>query len=551
MDGLGALDRPLAGLEKPRAGPISLLPMSVGRLVPPSKGFRTEVSMSKGFAPLMISNLALLIASCTAVAAPAPASASAPADPAQTGESTALTVYNQGFAVVRESFALELKAGLNEIRRSGTTAQLEPDSVIFRDPTGAAAFRVLEQSYRNDPVSQGLLLSMFEGQEIDFQRELQGLGLTTVRGRILRSGYDATQARQGNYYSQQQPLIEVGGKLQFQLPGVPLFPSLGSDTILQPTLSWRVDSPAAARFQAELAYVTAGLSWKADYNLVAPAAGDIVDLVGWITVDNKSGKRFDDARMKLMAGDVNKIQTQNMRGKLGMMPMAAMERDEGAVVTEKSFDEYHLYTLANPATIRDGETKQVEFVRAAGLTARRLFAYDGASQGQFWLSDGANQDPGYGTQSQKKIWVMREFHNSAANRLGMPMPKGRLRFYQRDDDAQLEFLGENEIDHTPKDEWVRVYVGNSFDLVGERSRTDFKVDSRGHWMDESFEITLRNHKREAAQVRVVEHLYRWTNWQIVKPSQEWKKQDAQTIEFDVDVPADGEVKVAYTVHYTW
>jgi len=501
----------------------------------------------------MISNLALLIASCSAVAAPAPPVTRAPtsAGPAQGGESTALTVYNQGFAVVRESFPLELQAGLNEIRRSGTTAQLEPDSVIFRDPTGAAAFRVLEQSYRNDPVSQGLLLSMFEGQEIDFQRELQGLGITIVRGRILRSGYDATQARNGNYYSQQQPLIEVAGRLQFQLPGVPLFPSLGNDAILQPTLSWRVDSPAAARFQAELAYVTAGLSWKADYNLVAPAAGDIVDLVGWITVDNQSGKRFDEARMKLMAGDVNKIQPQNMRGKLGMMPMAAMERDGSAVVTEKSFDEYHLYTLANPTTIRDGETKQVEFVRAAGVTAKRLFVYDGASQGQFWFGDVANQDPGYGTQSQKKVWVMREFQNSEANRLGMPLPKGRLRFYQRDDDAQLEFLGENEIDHTPKDELVRVYVGNSFDLVGERSRTDFKIDSRGRWMDESFEVTLRNHKREPAIVRVVEHLYRWTNWQIVKPTQEWKKKDAQTIEFDVAVPADGEMKVAYTVHYSW
>jgi hypothetical protein len=498
----------------------------------------------------MITNLGLLFASCAAVAPtpPSPQHATAPTS----GESTALTVYNQGFAVVRESFPLELRAGANEVRRSGTTAQLEPDSVIFRDPTGAAQFRVLEQSYRNDPISQGLLLSLFEGKEIEFQRPIpEGAGFVLVRGRILRSGYDAVQARHGNYLGQQQPLIEVDGRLQFQLPGVPLFPSLADDAILEPTLSWKIASAAAAKFQAELAYVTGGLTWKADYNLVAPAAGDVVDLVGWVTVDNRSGKRFDEARVKLMAGDVNKIQPADNVARLGFRGKVAMERDEAAVVTEKSFDEYHLYTLANPTTIRDGETKQVEFVRASGVTARKLFVYDGAAQGQFWLSDGANQDPGYGTNSQKKVWVMREFHNSEANRLGMPLPKGRLRFYQRDEDGQLEFLGENEIDHTPKDELVRAYVGNAFDIVGERTRTDFKIDSARDWMDETFEIKLRNHKQEAVEVRVVEHLYRWTNWQIAKSSREWTKKDAQTIEFRASVPPEGEAVLSYTVHYSW
>lgn len=498
--------------------------------------------MNHGVLVLMSMNLGLLFASCTAVA------------PLQqpAGESTALTVYNQGFAVVRESFPLELRAGANEVRRTGTTAQLEPDSVIFRDPTGAAQFRVLEQSYRNDPISQGLLLSLFEGKEIEFQRPApEGIGFTIVRGRVLRSGYDALQARAGNYYGAQQPLIEVDGRLQFQLPGVPLFPSLADDAILQPTLTWQVASPAAARFQAELAYVTAGLMWKADYNLVAPEAGEQVDLVGWVTVDNKSGKRFDAARVKLMAGDVNKIQPSGSASHLGFRAKVAMELDQSAVVTEKSFDEYHLYTLPNPTTIRDGETKQVEFVRASGVTAKKLFVYDGAAQGQFWLSDGANQDPNYGMQSQKKVWVMREFQNAEANRLGMPLPKGRLRFYQRDSDGQLEFLGENEIDHTPKDELVRVYVGNAFDIVGERTRTDFKIDHARDWMDETFEIKLRNHKKEAVEVRVVEHMYRWTNWALPQASQTWKKKDAQTVEFTANVPADGEVAITYTVHYTW
>lgn len=506
--------------------------------------------MNHGVSVLMITNLGLLFASCTAALPTQQPRTAAGA------ESTALTVYNQGFAVVRESFPLELRAGANEVRRSGTTAQLEPDSVIFRDPTGAAQFRVLEQSYRNDPISQGLLLSLFEGKEIEFQRPApEGIGFTIVRGRILRSGYDAVQARAGNYYGTQQPLIEVDGRLQFQLPGVPLFPSLsansGDDAILQPTLTWQVSSPAAAKFQAELAYVTGGLSWKADYNLVAPEAGEQVDLVGWVTVDNKSGKRFDAARVKLMAGDVHKIQPVSTAAQLGYRGKVAMELDQSGVVTEKSFDEYHLYTLPSAMTMRDGETKQVEFVRASGVTAKKLFVYDGAAQGQFWFSDSANQDPGYGMQSQKKVWVMREFQNSEANRLGMPLPKGRLRFYQRDTDGQLEFLGENEIDHTPKDELVRVYVGNAFDIVGERTRTDFKIDSARDWMDETFEIKLRNHKQEAVEVRVVEHLYRWTNWQIAKSSQEWAKKDARTIEFRAALPPDGEAVITYTVHYSW
>jgi hypothetical protein len=509
----------------------------------------------------LIPSIGLLAVVCAApgvtaqpllLAAPGVSTAS-PSGPVRAQDAVALTVYNQGFAVVRETFPLELVAGVNEVRRSGTTAQLEPDSVILRDAAGANALRVLEQSYRNDPISQGLLLSLFEGQELEFQKQLEGQGVWIVRGRVIRSGYDATQARNGNYYGPQQPLIEVDGKLQFQLPGLPLFPSLGDDAILRPTLSWKIQSPAAAKFQAELAYVTQGLSWHADYNLVAPAQGEEVDVVGWVSLQNDSGKRFDDARIKLMAGDVNKVQPNDMRGKLGYLAArgGAAGPDSSPVVTEKSFDEYHLYTLANPTTIRDGELKQVEFVRAAGVRAAKLFVYDGAASGQFYFGDSAIQDPGYGTQANKKVWVMREFKNSEANRLGLPLPKGRLRFYQRDDDGQLEFLGENQIDHTPKDETVRVYVGNAFDVVGERVRTDFQVDGARDWMDESFELKLRNHKREPVEVRVVEHLYRWTNWKIAQSSQPWTKQDAQTIEFGATLAPDGEAKITYTVHYSW
>jgi hypothetical protein len=235
------------------------------------------------------------------------------------------------------------------------------------------------------------------------------------------------------------------------------------------------------------------------------------------------------------------------------MEAGAMRDAAAPVVREKSFDEFHLYTLERPATLRDNETKQVEFVRTTGIQSQRLYVYDGAQVDQYgyYNSDQIRNDPGYGTASNKKIWVMQEFKNSDTNHLGIALPKGRLRFYRRDSDGSLQFIGENTIDHTPKDEMIRVYTGNAFDIVGERKRTNYRVDSNAHWMDETFEIRVRNHKKEAANVRVVEHLYRWTNWKLVEQSHRFKKRDAQTIEFPVAVAPDGEQVVTYTVHYSW
>lgn len=488
------------------------------------------------------------------------ASRSGGASPAATDASAqALTVYNQGFAVVRDRVPLTLKPGDNEIRYSGMTAHLEPDSVILRDPTGALQFQIREQNYRNDPVTQQRLLQLYEGQTIDFLRTSAQGDESWVKGRVIRSGYQPpVYDAYGNqmYRPDQQPVIEVDGLLRFQLPGVPVFPALRDDTILQPTLNWKIQAATGFDGSLELAYVTGGMSWHADYNVVAPEIGDRVDFVGWVTVDNRTGRDFVDARIKLLAGDVNKLASgaevdARSRSFLGMAKAEAM----APVVTEKSFDEYHLYTLAHPTTLRDAQLKQVEFVRATGVPAKRLYVYDGAalntSAWQGWNPIQLRAEPGYGTESNPKVWVMREFRNDAASGLGIPLPKGRLRFYRQDDDRRLEFTGENQIDHTPKDETIRVYTGNSFDLVGERVRTDFKLDSGAKWLDETFEITLRNHKSEAVEIRVVEHLYRWKNWELRNASQESEKTESQTIEFRAQVPADGEHKIRYLVHYTW
>ncbi len=453
-----------------------------------------------------------------------------------------LTVYNENFAVVRQELPLDLKSGENSVNVNGITMHLEPDSVILRDPTGKHAVQVLEQNYRADPVSESLLLSLYEGKTLDFEVGTPQ-GVKIVKGKVIRSGYTPHNYFAMNRYGQEyyqgqmavaaeQPIIEVNGQLRFSVPGTPVFPSLTDDTILKPRLEWSLATDKAGKFPAEFSYVTSGMSWQADYNIVAPEKGDLVDIVGWVTMDNQTGKTFENARIKLMAGDVNKIQpgTMAVNGRI----YAGLSGFAGPIqppVTEKTFDEYHLYTLERTTTLRDRETKQVEFIRAAGVGTKQIYIYDGVkidvNRYNGWNWDNYRNDQSYGTESNPKVWVMREFVNSQTNHLGMPLPKGRVRFYRRNDDGQIEFTGENVIDHTPRDETVRVYTGSAFDLTGERRRTNYLMDSGKSTATESFEIKVRNHKKEPVDVRVVEHLYRALSWDIASRT------------------------ITYTAHYTW
>lgn len=478
-----------------------------------------------------------------------------------------LTIYNQNFAVVRDTIPLDLKAGVNSVVFEGATVHLEPDSVVLRDPAGAP-LQILEQNYRNDPLSQGLLLSMYEGKELEFYIREANKPDRVVVGKVLRSGYtphaqEAMQRYGQSYLMRQsamassgatgQPIIEMEGKIRFGLPGEPIFPSLGNDTILKPRLTWQINVPKPLKTEAEVGYITGGMSWEASYNVVAPEKGEKLDITGWVTMDNQSGRDFADARIKLMAGDVNKLQPEAAMPMMSRMRVAEDKEAEPAV-TEKTFDEYHLYTLERPTTLRDRETKQVEFIRAAGVQSELIYLYDGLAIDRNFVR-GADAlyrrtSEGFGSQSQTKVAVMREFKNTKANGLGMPLPRGRVRFY-RANGSQIEFTGENQIDHTPADELVKIYTGDAFDLVGERKRTDFRVDRSNNWADESFEITLRNRKKETAAIRVVEHLYRWNNWEIVEKSDPFTKTNAEEIQFRVELKPGEERKVSYKVHYSW
>ncbi|HSG70578.1 MAG TPA: hypothetical protein VLA12_09195, partial [Planctomycetaceae bacterium] len=327
-----------------------------------------------------------------------------------------------------------------------------------------------------------MLLSLFEGETIEFEKIVDG-NVQIIEGTIIRSGYEphvnaygrygqAYQARQQvvAHGGSGQPIVEVDGKLRFGLPGLPIFPSLGDDTILKPTLEWLIASNRKGKVDAEVSYLTGGMSWLADYNLVAPEESDTVELVGWITIDNQTGRAFEEATIKLMAGDVSKVADQQVDTfAMRAMESAVFDR-AGPQVDEKAFDDFHLYTINRKTTLRDRETKQVEFVRANAVQTKRVYVYDGAfinrNQYRGWNPEAIRQDQSFGTQSNPKVWIIQEIENTEENGLGIPLPKGKTRFYRQDaEDGRLEFTGENLIDHTPKNELLRINTGNAFDIV--------------------------------------------------------------------------------------
>jgi hypothetical protein len=458
-----------------------------------------------------------------------------------------VTIYNDGFATVKEDRTLNLTEGVSEVSVSDMSRLLEPDSVMIRElAEGSFGLRILEQSFVNDPLTEGLLLHQFEGKTLRFEEKRENGTIKETVGTIIRSGYVPGQGMN------EQPIIESEGAVRFSLPGQPVFEGIDSTAFLKPSLVWQLASKAAGECPIEVAYVTAGMSWEATYNLVTPAEGsDAFDVSGWISLNNNTGKTFDDAEIKLIAGDVAKVQpTRRARREDAMYDFGAALADSSAMPEERPFDEFHLYTLPRPVQLRNNELKQVEFLRATGVKGNRYYVYN--PMVSYRYGGGVNNDANYGTQADKKVGVRIEISNSETNQLGVPLPKGRMRLYRTDDkDGRREFTGESVMDHLPKNELLKLDMGNAFDLVGERKRMDFRVDTSAQRMTETFEITLRNRKETPVEIRVIEPLYRGAYWKVVKSSLPFTKVDSNTIEFRAPVPADGETVLTYTVDYRW
>jgi hypothetical protein len=446
-----------------------------------------------------------------------------------------------GFALVRLDRDLELERGRSTFKLTDVAALLDPTTVQFLSLTDPAGTKVLEQNFQFDLVSQDKLLSKYIDRSVSVEQQ-QGDGVKVIEGTLLSSN-DGLVLRGAD--GQIHALREWSNMRFGELPG---------GLITRPTLEWDVVSAKGGTHRSRVSYQTGGITWWADYNLIfsegADANSGFVDVGAWVSLLNQSGARYEDAKLKLIAGDVNRVQPQQklMRARVEEMAIAA---DSAAGFEEKAFFEYHLYTLGRPATIPNNSTKQLElFGQATRVPAKKRLVYYGADFGGYY--GGPMMDREFGPSSNTKVDVWLSFRNDKASGMGMPLPAGRIRVSQQDKaDGSLEFIGEDKIDHTPKDEDVRVKLGTAFDVVGERRQTDFVLNTKGRVMEEAFEIKLRNHKEQAVEVIVRENLYRWSQWSLIQQSIPSEKKDARTAEFPVRVAAGGEAVVTYRVRYTW
>jgi hypothetical protein len=467
-----------------------------------------------------------------------------------------LTIYNQNLSLIREERTMTIGGGMSRVVVPDIPATIDGTSLHFTSLTDPAAVRVLEQNYQYDLVNQGKLLEKYIGKEVDFIRlDEETKKEYTVKGRILSTGYQV-QPQFGvsspNYSFVGGMVAEINGKIEINPAGRLVLPSLPEGLILKPQLEWLVSNTHPGDHKTEISYLAGGLSWNANYVALVDKNDASLDLTGWVTLTNNSGTSFRDAGLKLVAGDVNLVQEQfNRRTAMGK----GMVMDEAAAPQFKQSDlfEYKLYTLQRRTDIGNNETKQVELISGKNVASKKVFIYDGlADQWRYWYNNYDYRSQGsFGQQSNPKVGVYMTFRNDERSGLGLPLPKGKVRVYKRDEDGKEQFIGEDEIDHTPKDEEVRLYLGNAFDIVGERAQTDFKTFASGHVAEETIQIKVRNHKKEPVEVQIYEHPWRWNQWEITKNTAEFVKVDQSTIRFPVTIAKDGEKVVTYTIRYTW
>jgi hypothetical protein len=457
-----------------------------------------------------------------------------------------LIIYNGGFALVRQPLELDLRVGENEVATTAVTRSLDPASVILRDPSRKADWQIIEQRFRSEPITEQRMLSRMEGQTIPFRWRDHG-EMREVQGKILRGEMEGRQRAEA--------IIEVDGKVQFSLPGTAVFPGLPGDALLRPELRWRINATKAGKSAAEFSYLTEGFAWTADYNAVMQTDGKISELTGWVTLKNGTQTDFRASQVKLVAGDVKRLSkgdaedyatTERVIVTGSYIPA---EQSECRIETRR-FDEFHEFALPRSVQLVASETTQIELVRATDITLLRSFVYDGANMSLETVPSDPQLDAAFGAESNSKVLITSEFKNDRSNRLGVPLPKGRLHFYRYDAEGRLQFTGDSAIGNIAEGEMVRAVTGNAFDLVGERRQIDFRVDDDKRTAEESFEIKVRNQRKEAAEVRVIEHPMRWRQWEITAQSLPMKKINAYTIEFRLPVAAGGEGVMTYTIRYS-
>lgn len=454
-----------------------------------------------------------------------------------------LTIYNQNFGLVKDIRMVGMINGVNWVRFADVAAKIDPTSVSFVSLTAPNAVVVREQNYQYDLIDPTTILAKSIGKTLKFRQIGPGGSVREFSGTLLNSPrtYVADPSGGGNSVRWQGLVVRTPEGIVLNPAGEIEIAELPPGLISKPSLYWKLESTKAGEHQTEIAYQTSGMNWHADYVAVLNKDDNELDLTSWVTLDNKSGATYKQAALKLMAGDVRKIQPQVTR-----MHKEAYMRASGASTPaqqfqEQSFAEYHLYTLQGKTDLNDNETKQLSLFNANQVPAHKQFIYDPAPHVIYpWMDRGGDRT--------KKVAVKIEVDNSEKNNLGMPLPKGKVRVYKRDADGAMQFIGEDLIDHTPRDEKIRLYIGDAFDIVGERKQLSTQRISE-KVTRESYEISLRNHKDKEVTVTAVEHA--WGTWKILTNSHEFKKKDSSTFEFNVVIPANGEVKITYEIEHRY
>ncbi|VVB97135.1 Uncharacterised protein [uncultured archaeon] len=421
--------------------------------------------------------------------------------------SNEVTIYNQNLALVKEYRTMDLSSGNNIIKYVDVASQIDPTSVMFRD-TKSQNTVVVEQNYEYDLVSSDKLLDKYLDKEITVTSDNESFTGTL----LSHTGGITLQTDKG--------VVVLNNVKKIEYPDE-------AGLLTKPTLVWQIYTDTGGSREVQTSYLTGGMSWKANYIATIDQSDSKADIKGWVTVENNAGTAYPDAKLKLVAGDINRVYVPQPYYEKGAPVPAAIPYAVGAPppgFTQEGLFEYHLYTLQRPTTLNNNEIKQISLLSADNVPAKKEYSYDGAYNGE-------------------KVRVILNITNSEENGLGMPLPKGVIRVYKADSDGQLQFLGEDSIDHTPKDEKLRINIGNAFDIVGSRTVTD-REGLGSYGSRESYNIELKNHKTEDAKIIVTEHLYGL--WQITKASDQYTKKDANTIEFEVTVPRNGTKTITYT-----
>ena len=462
----------------------------------------------------IIGSLLLLAALPSFAAGPVRVSAS----DEQTGME--VTVYNNNLGLIKDTRKMDLPKGEGELRFMDVASQIMPYTVRVKSVNSPEAFTVLEQNYEYDLINAAKLLDKYVGKGIKI--------IDWNKFQDRKETVDATLLS-----NNQGPIYKIKDEIYLGHPGIQVLPGLPENLVAKPTLTWLYESAAAAIHNLEVSYLTQNINWKADYVMIVNKDDTAADLSGWVSLDNQSGATYTDARLKLVAGEVHRVGLELER------PMAAAEAPKRAKTEqfqEKAFFEYHIYDLQRKTTLKDKQTKQVSLLQADSAKIRKELVIYGAQT--YFTRLYRENIP------KQPVNVYIQLKNSKENGLGMPLPAGVVRVYKRDDDDSQQFIGEDRVLHTPKDEELKLKMGEAFDVVAERVQKDYKQLTRTLHESE-WEVTIRNHKDREITVAVVEPIP--GNWEMVRSSHPFKKVDAFTIRFEVKVPKDVEDKINYRV----